>query len=81
MEEKEKEKEKLKSVQIWFAVNRNCKVRMFLENPTRNVTKGIWESNKPYINSLLYKDICHIVQQARMIFENNPEIIEVQIKC
>lgn len=81
MEEKTKEKENLKSVQIWFCVNRNSDVRMFLENPTKNVTKGIWESKKPYVNSVLYKDICRIVQQARMSFENNPEIIEVQIKC
>lgn len=76
----EKEKEKLKSIQIWFCVNRNGRVRMFLDNPTKNVTRGIWESKKPFVNSVLYKDICHIVQQARMSFENNPEIIEMQIK-
>jgi len=77
----ENEKEKLKSVQIWFGVNRNGRVRMFLDNPTKNVTRGIWESKKPFVNSVLYKDICQIVQQARMSFENNPELIEMQIKC
>ena len=71
----------MKSVVIWFAVNKNGTVRMFLDNPTKNVDLGIWESKKPYVNSVLYKDICQIVQQARMSFENNPEIIEMQIKC
>ena len=75
------EKEKLKSIQIWFAVNRNGNVRMFLENPTKNISKGIWESKSPYVNSVMYKDIARVVQQAHMTFENNPEIIEMQIKC
>jgi hypothetical protein len=69
-----------KSVAIWFAVNKNGNVRMFLDNPTKNVQLGIWESKRPYVNSILYKDICQIVQQARMNFENNPEVIEIQIK-
>ena len=71
----------MKSITVWFAVNKNGKVRMFLDNPTKNVNLGIWESNNPYVNSVLYKDICQIVQQAKMNFENNPEVIEIQIKC
>ena len=74
------DKEKLKSVQIWFAVNKNGQVRMFLDNPKRNINKGIWESKCPYINSLLYKDICQVVQQAKMTYENNPECLEIQFK-
>lgn len=70
----------LKSVAIWFAVNKNGDVRMFLDNPTKNTQLGIWESKNPYVNSVLYKDICQIVQQAKMNFENNPEVIEIQIK-
>lgn len=70
----------MKSVAVWFAVNKNGDVRMFLDNPTKNVQLGIWESKSPYVNSVLYKDICQIVQQAKMNFENNPEVIEIQIK-
>ena len=73
-------KEKLKSVQIWFAVNKNGSVRMFLDNPKKNVDKGIWESKYPYVNSVLYKDICQVVKQAKMNFENNPECLEIQIQ-
>ena len=74
------DKTHLKSIAIWFAVNKNGDVRMFLDNPTKNVQLGIWESTKPFVNSVLYKEICQIVQQAKMNFENNPEVIEIQIK-
>lgn len=70
----------IKSVAIWFAVNKNGDVRMFLDNPTKNAQLGIWESTKPYVNSVIYKDICQIVQQTKMNFENNPEVIEMQIQ-
>ena len=71
---------KLKSIAIWFAVNKNGDIRMFLENPTKNVERGIWESKNPYVNSVLLKDISQVVQQAKMNFENNPEVIEMQIQ-
>jgi hypothetical protein len=75
------EKEKLKSVQIWFCVNRNGDIRMFTDNPTKNEKLGKWTSKNPFINSVLYNDISQIVKSAHMTFENNPEIIEMQIKC
>lgn len=71
---------KLKSVTVWFAVNRNGNVRMFLDNPKKNVEKGIWESNLPYVNSVIYKDITRVVQQAHMSFDSNPEVLEIQIQ-
>lgn len=74
------DKTHLKSVAIWFAVNKNGDVRMFLDNPVKNTQLGVWESTKPFVNSVLYKEICQIVQQAKMNFENNPEVIEIQIK-
>ena len=68
-----------KSVQIWFAINKNGDVRMFLDCPKKNVERGIWESKNPYVNSLLYKDILQITKQAKMNFENEPECLEIQI--
>jgi len=70
---------KIKSQQIWFAVNKNGNVCMFTEKPIKNKNKGIWESKYPYLNSTIYGDICSIVQQASMNFENDPEVIEIQI--
>lgn len=70
----------LKSINVWFAVNKNGKVRMFLDNPTKNVVSGKWDSKYPYVNSKLYKDIIQVVQQAKMTFENDPEVIQIQIK-
>jgi len=71
---------KLKSVTIWFAVNKNGNVRMFLDNPKKNTERGIWEGKYPYVNSIIYKDINKVVKQAKMTFENNPEVIEIQIQ-
>lgn len=63
---------------VWFAINKNGKVVMFTEEPKKNEQKGIWESKFPYINSILYKDICEISKQAKMTFETEPQYIEIK---
>ena len=68
------------SQQIWFCVDKNGFICMFTEKPIKNVVKGTWESKNPYINSKIYNDICAIVQQAKMTFENEPEVIEMQFQ-
>ena len=64
---------------IWFAINKNDKVVMFIEEPKKNVGLGIWDSKFPYVNSLLYKEICEIAKQAKMNFETEPQYIEIKL--
>ena len=67
------------SQMIWFAVNKNGKVVMFTEEPTKNTELGIWVSKSPYINSVIYDDICEVVQKAKMTFDHECQCIELRI--
>lgn len=68
-----------KRQQIWFAVNKNEKVVMFIDEPTKNESIGKWESKYPYINSLIYKDICKLVQQSKMNWNSEAQCVELGI--
>lgn len=63
---------------VWFCVNKNNKVVMFTEEPKKNKKLGIWESKFPYVNSILYKEMCEISKQAKMNFETEPQYIEIK---
>lgn len=65
---------------IWFCVNRNGKVKMFLDEPIKNEKLGIYEGKSPYVNTLIYKDMCEVVKQAKMSFDTDPQAIEIQIQ-
>ncbi len=68
-----------KRQQIWFAVNHNENVVMFLDEPVKNEKLGKWESKYPYINSLIYKDICNLVKQSKMNWNSECQCIEINI--
>jgi len=66
------------SQQIWFAVNKNGSVFMFLDEPIRDGNK--WKGNYPYVNSKIQNEINALVQQAQMNFEMDPQCIEIQFE-
>lgn len=68
-----------KRQQIWFAVNKNDHVVMFIEEPIKNEKLGKWESKYPYINSSIYKEICSLVQQSKMNWNSESQCIEISI--
>ena len=64
---------------IWFAVNKNGKVVMFTEEPIKNESMGVWVSKSPYVNSVIYDDICEVVRRAKMGFNHECQCIELHI--
>jgi len=72
------EKNNFITQQIWFVINKNNEILMFLDEPVKQGNK--WVGQKPYINSRIHEEISALAQQAQMSFENNPECIEVQFK-
>jgi len=67
---------KNKVLTIWFAVNKNGFINMFLNAPTRNKELGIWTSNHYFVNSSIYPQICTLVEKAKMNWDSEPEVIQ-----
>lgn len=67
-----------KTIQVWFAVNKNGFVCMFLDKPTRNEGTGKWDSNHCFVNSYIYPQICALVAKAKMSWESEPEVVSFQ---
>ena len=67
-----------KTIQVWFAVNKNGFVGMWLDKPERNEDIGKWESNHCFVNSLIYPQICQLVEKAKMDWESDPEVVSFQ---
>lgn len=74
------EKSDLITQQIWFVLNKNNEILMFLDEPVKNPKTKKWEGKCPYINSRINNEIAALAQQAQMSFESNPECIEIQFK-
>ena len=75
------DKEQYKSAVVWFGVNRNSQIQMFLdEEPKKNNITGKYEGSHPFVNSLLYDDLKKIVQQTKMTFDSEVQCLEVNIK-
>ena len=64
-----------KTIQIWFAVNKNGFVGLYAEEPKRNSKIGKWESLYPFINSIIYKEISELVEKTKINWEHEPECI------
>ena len=69
----------MKTVKVWVAVNKNQSIVMFSEEPKRNKNLGKWESNKPFVNSVLYKDLSNMIEKTPMNWESNPQPFQLSI--
>lgn len=70
----------MKTVKIWVAVNKNQSVVMFSEEPKKNKKLGKWESNKPFVNSVLFTQLSDLMKKANQTWENEPQYFEIQIQ-
>ena len=48
---------------------------MFLDQPTRNEETGKWEANHCFVNSVIYNQICKLVEKTKMNWESDVEVI------
>ena len=70
-----------KNLQVWFCVNRNSEIRMFLDiEPKKNEKLGRYEGKNPYVNSVLIKDIEALVKASKITFDTQPQCIGIQIE-
>lgn len=65
---------------VFVAVNKNGSIRMFTDEPKRNVNSGRWESDNPFVNSKLFKDFTSLCQKANVTWESEPNPFTLEIK-
>lgn len=68
-----------KTITIWFGVNKNGYVSMHSIEPTKNEETGKWESKYPFVNSIIYSEICKLVEKSRLNWNSEVESITLQI--
>ena len=59
---------------IWFGINKNRKVRMFLEEPTRDKDLNIWVG-KNFCNSVIQRQLEEMVKGTTLSWEDDPQVI------
>ena len=70
---------KRKTINVWVGVNRNGSLSMHTEQPIKDEERGIWVSNKPFINSVIYNDLSNTIQKTNLSFESSPEFLKINI--
>lgn len=67
------------TITVWFAVNKNGYLGMWLDEPTRNEETGKWEGKQPFINSVIYEGIKKLVEKSKMNWQSDAEALTIQI--
>ena len=67
------------SIDVWVAVNKNGDVKMFTEEPARNEKKGKWESQNPYVNSLIQKDFEGLMKKSNVTWDAEPNMFTLSV--
>jgi hypothetical protein len=70
---------KRKSITIWIGVNKNGKISMHTVEPTRNEDLGVWVSNSPFVNSVLYENLSKTIEKTSMNWESSCEVFQIQL--
>lgn len=71
---------KKKSITVWIGVNKNGKISMHTVEPTRNEDLGVWVSNSPFINSVLYENLSKTIEKTPMNWESPSEVFQIQLQ-
>ena len=70
---------KKKSITIWVGVNKNGKISMHTVEPTRDEDLGVWVSNSPFVNSVLYDNLSKTIEKTPMNWESSCEVFQIQL--
>ena len=70
---------KKKSITIWIGVNKNGKISMHTVEPTRDEDLGVWVSNSPFVNSVLYENLSKTIEKTPMNWESSCEVFQIQL--
>lgn len=61
---------------VWFGVNKNGKVRMFLDEPTRDNDLNIW-IGKNFCNSVIQNQLETMVKGTSLSWESDAQVIQL----
>ena len=67
-------------MQIFIGVNKNRRVSLHTVEPVRCMETGTWVSSRPYVNSIVQKNIDDMISHSKMTWEMEPEVIEIDLK-
>ena len=70
---------KRKSVTVWVGVNKNGKISMHSLEPIRDEERGIWVSNSPFVNSVMYNNLAAMIEKTPMNWESSCEVFTINL--
>lgn len=70
---------KKKSITVWIGVNKNGKISMHTVEPSRDEDLGVWVSNSPFVNSVLYTNLSQTIEKTQMNWESSCEVFQIQL--
>lgn len=68
----------MSTIKTWAAVDKNGFLSLFTSEPKRNNETCKWEGEK-YVNSVIYKMLVNLVENAGMNWDNDAEYFEFEI--
>ncbi len=71
---------KKKQLTVWAAINKNGSLSLHTVEPIRNENTGVWVSESPFVNSVLYKDLSSMIEKTPMNWESNPQPFQFSTK-
>ena len=69
-----------KAIQIWFGVNKQDYLQLFLDEPKKDMKVGKYVGKYPFVNSLWYDEMYKMVKAAGMTWESEPQCLDIKIK-
>jgi len=70
---------KKKSITVWLGVNKNGHISIHTEEPIRDEEHGVWKSNSPFLNSVIYANLSQMIERTQMNWESGYEIFQIQL--
>lgn len=64
---------------IFIGVNKSGSASLHAVEPSRNEQTGKWESYRPYVNSIIQKNMNDMIRHSNMTWAMDPEFIEINI--
>lgn len=66
-------------ITIWAAINKNGKLALYTDKPTKNSEQGIWVGKYPFLNSMVYDNLKSMIEKTEMNWNCDPEPFQINI--
>lgn len=70
---------KKNTVTVWVGVNKNGSISLHTVEPNRNEDLGIWISESPFVNSVIYANLSPMIEKTQMNWESSCEVFQINI--